>query len=386
MTPRKDTPQDRVAPDTAAPAIVAPDTMAPDTDASAPFGTDAKVAEVVVPAMSDPVSSAEPKALPAARQASRLGILGPLIGGALAAIGGFGLSHFNILGFATSDQTAEASALAQRLETAIAGLEAGQSALEAAQTAAAGEVAARIAALEDAPRADLSTLTDLEERLQTIEALPPGGNASTAALAAKLAEVERRLADLPASGAASAEVDAALARLAEVEAEAKARADAAAAEAEAAAQARARDVLATAAATGAAFDAELAAVANPDLQARLAPFVAGVATLTELQATFPDAARAALQVARATDAEAGWGTKLVDFLGAQTGARSLEPREGDSPDAILSRAEFALGEGRLADALAELTRLSPDVQAPLADWRTGAEARLAVDTALAEGR
>ncbi len=319
------------------------------------------------------------------KAAPRPGIMGPLLGGALAAIGGFGLSHFNVLGLSAPDHTAEVAALSQRLETAIAGLEAGQTSLQAAQTAAIGDLAARVAAVEGAPVTDLSGLADLDRRLQAIETLPSGGDASTAALAAKLADLERRLAEATATGADSAEVDAALARLAEVEADAKARADAATAAAEAATQARALEVLAAAAASGAAFDAELAAVADPDLQAQLAPFATGVASLADLQGTFPDAARAALQVARAADAEAGWGTRLVDFLGAQTGARSLSPRDGDSADAILSRAEFALGEGRLADALAELAPLAPEVQAPLADWRARADARLAVDAALAGG-
>ncbi len=368
MTRRKDTPED-AAPEAATGPEVTP------VEAVVEVTPDPAVQET-------PISNAPP---PVTRPAPRSGILGPLLGGALAAIGGFGLSHFNVLGLAAPDQSAEVTALSNRLDTAVAGLEAGQAGLGSTLRQEISALADRMAAVEARPDADLSGLADLDQRLQAIEALPPGGDASTTALAAQLADLQRRLDALPAGGANTAEVDAALARLAEVEAEAQARADAAAAAAESATQARARDVLAAAAATGAAFEAELAAVADPDLQAQLAPFAAGVASMADLQAAFPDAARAALQVARAADAEAGWSTRLIDFLGAQTGARSLEPREGDSPDAVLSRAEFALGEGRLADALAELDSLTPEVQAPLADWRKLAEARLAVDTALAEG-
>ena len=72
----------------------------------------------------------------------------------------------------------------------------------------------------------------------------------------------------------------------------------------------------------------------------------------------------------------------TDFLAAQTGARSLTPREGTDPDAILSRAEFALSEGRLADALAEVTTLPDPIRAPFSDWIARAEARLAVTAAL----
>jgi hypothetical protein len=87
----------------------------------------------------------------------------------------------------------------------------------------------------------------------------------------------------------------------------------------------------------------------------------GVPTLGQLQATFPDAARDALRVARETNTDDGWGGRFLDFLAAQTGARPLTPLEGDTPDAILSRADFALSEGRVADAVAELETLDPAV-------------------------
>jgi hypothetical protein len=60
----------------------------------------------------------------------------------------------------------------------------------------------------------------------------------------------------------------------------------------------------------------------------------------------------------------------------------LTPQEGTTPEAILSRADFAVTEGRLADALAEIATLPPDIQAVFADWTAKANARLAVDTAL----
>jgi hypothetical protein len=117
----------------------------------------------------------------------------------------------------------------------------------------------------------------------------------------------------------------------------------------------------------------------------LAPFAAGVATQDSLQGAFPDLARQVLALARDGAEADGWGSRLVDFLAAQTGARSLTPREGADPDAVLSRAEFALGEGRLADALAEIRALDPALRAPFDPWVTQAEARLAALAAL-EGR
>src|SRR5690606_16625940 len=67
----------------------------------------------------------------------------------------------------------------------------------------------------------------------------------------------------------------------------------------------------------------------------------GVPTQPALEARFPEAARAALAAARSADA-GGEGGGFGAFLKTQLGARSLEPREGTDPDAILSRAEAAL--------------------------------------------
>ena len=331
--------------------------------------------------LADPAEQTAP--LPSAPPARRSGVLGPLLGGALAALGGFGLSHFNVFGLAAPDSSVEVAALGQRLDVTLAELQAGQTDLDKGLRQGIDGLAGRVAVLETAPEADVSGLAALEQRLRVIEALPVGGEASTAALATQLAELERRIAALPTDAADTAKIDAALARLTAAEAEAVARAAEAAALAEATARARALEVLVTAVASGAGFESELAAVADPDLQAALAPHVAGVTSLAQLQADFPQAARAVLQLARAADTEAGWGTRLLDFLGAQTGARSLTPQEGADPDAILSRAEFALAEGRLPDALGELQALDPAIRAPLETWIAAAGARVAVDAALA---
>lgn len=325
--------------------------------------------------------NAETPVQPAAVSARRSGVLGPLLGGALAAIGGFGLSHFNVFGLAAPDQSAVVAEMGDR----VAALEAaaGDTAATDALRADVEAVAGRLEALESVPPVAAPDLSALEERLAAIEALPAGGDASTAALAAKLAELERRLGEQPSVD--QAEVTAALERLATAEAEAQARADEAAAAAEVALRAEAMGRLRDAAASGAGFETELAAVGDADLQTTLAPHVAGVATLEALQADFPEAARLALQLDRANAEGDGWGARFVDFLAAQSGARSLTPQEGDDADAVLSRAEFALADGRLGDAVAELKALDPTLQAPFADWLARAEARLAVMAAL-EGK
>ena len=99
----------------------------------------------------------------------------------------------------------------------------------------------------------------------------------------------------------------------------------------------------------------------------------GVPTLGELEADFPDAARAALAAVRAETGDPL--ASMGDFLRSELGIRSLEPREGDDPDAILSRAEAALGEGRLDAALGEVSALPEVGQAALSDWSARAGAR-----------
>lgn len=326
------------------------------------------------------------RAAPAAAP-KRSGILGPVLGGALAALGGFVLSHFNVLGMAPADQSQALAALDQRLTAGLAAAGSGATGVAAVQADLAA-LKDRVAGLEAAPSPespDLSRLDALDARLGAIEALPAEGDASTAALAAKLAELERRLAAQP-TAVDQGQVEAALARMEAAEAKAAQRTAEAVAAAEAAVQAVALDRLQAAVASGGAFEAELAAVSDPSLTQALQPHVAGVAPLSALQAEFPEVARMTLSLARDAAGDPGWGVRLVDFLTAQTGARSLTPREGTDPDAILSRAEFALGEGRLAESLAELGTLDPALLAPFQDWSAKATARLTVDQALASAQ
>lgn len=101
----------------------------------------------------------------------------------------------------------------------------------------------------------------------------------------------------------------------------------------------------------------------------------GAATLSMLQAEFPEQARTALAVARASGEDAGQ-QDLGSFLKRSLGARSVTPREGDDPDAILSRAESSINSGDLNTALTELDTLPEDAQAAIADWRAAADAHL----------
>lgn len=116
--------------------------------------------------------------------------------------------------------------------------------------------------------------------------------------------------------------------------------------------------------TGALNDLRETGVDVPEALAAVAE--RGVPTQTGLVEGFPDAARAALALARA---ETGVETSgMSGFLKSQLGLRSLSPREGDDPDAVLSRAEAALRDGRLGDALAEIETLPDAARTALAEW------------------
>ena len=369
-----------------------PESLSPETPESEATLSEAIVADPVTadPFVVEVASAPQPEPLPDPVPPSaprRPGILGPLLGGALAAIGGFALSHFNVLGFAPDSGVIPA--LTTQLDAATQ--------QQAAATAKLGTdltaLTDRVAVLESAPAPempDLSRLDTLDQRLAAIEAMPADGNASTAALTAKIADLEQRLATPPINGSDPAleqKLDDALARLTEAESAASARASEAEAATLNAARAQALDALSSAVETGQTFTTELQALNDPALTEALSPFAeTGAPTLAQLQTAFPDAARTALRAARDLGTKDGWGDRLVDFLAAQTGARPLTPQEGNTPDAILSRAEFALSEARVADALAELDALDPAVKPLLDPWIAQAKAHLAVAAALQAAR
>ena len=90
---------------------------------------------------------------------------------------------------------------------------------------------------------------------------------------------------------------------------------------------------------------------------------------------------AALQAARAgEDGTISGG--LGGFLRSQLGARSVAPREGDDPDAVLSRAEAALKAGELQTALTEIETLPEEAKAAMSDWITSARMRAQAQSAV----
>ena len=109
-----------------------------------------------------------------------------------------------------------------------------------------------------------------------------------------------------------------------------------------------------------------------------------VPTLEQLRANFPAAAReglaAALQEVQGSNGALGM---IGDFLRVQTGARSVEPREGNDPDAILSRADAAVKAGDIKGALEEIASLPQSGQQAMADWTASAGLWIEANAALA---
>ena len=92
-------------------------------------------------------------------------------------------------------------------------------------------------------------------------------------------------------------------------------------------------------------------------------------------------ARDALPIALRETAGDTLSARVGAFLQGQIGGRSLSPRDGDDPDAILSRAQGAVDQGDLSLALAELSALPAPAQAVFSDWVAQVEARLSVTEA-----
>lgn len=128
---------------------------------------------------------------------------------------------------------------------------------------------------------------------------------------------------------------------------------------------------------GGGFAPALAALGDVEVPPVLADAAdQGVPTLADLQKSFAEPARAALAAARRAEAGQGSaGDRIGAFLRTQFGARSLTPREGNDPDAILSRAEAALNAGELKDALDEIATLPEAGQQAMSGWVAKAQKR-----------
>lgn len=110
----------------------------------------------------------------------------------------------------------------------------------------------------------------------------------------------------------------------------------------------------------------------------------GTPSAEALKSAFPEAARLALAETSRVASEDGSAGSLTSIIMTQLGARSLEPREGDDPDAVLSRAEAAVKAGDLDTALTELAALPESGKAAFDQWVADATALRDARAAAAE--
>lgn len=291
-----------------------------------------------------------------------------LMGGVAAAVLGFGMARY---------------VLPDDFPFPKAGSADAQAALEklASEAKSADMVlAGRLEKLEAGP--DLSGLTTATD---AAKAAAEEASAKADALAERLTALEASVSELAtrpltegANPAAVAAYEAELAKLQAAMAEQRGALEALAKEAEdrrAAAQLTEQEAMVRNSITririavenGGPFAAELenlsaAGVEVPAVLAERAD--KGVPTIAALREAYPDAARAALAAARAGSTEGGIGAKITSLLGA----RSLAPKEGSDADAVLSRAEAALRDGRMTDALAEVETLPEVARVEMAGW------------------
>ncbi|MEO8243531.1 MAG: hypothetical protein ABI832_14600 [bacterium] len=344
------------------------------------------VAELAAEDVSTP-SVAPPDPVPPRRGSVVL----PIVGGVVAAVIGFGAAQVYPSLIPNADVAA--------LKTAFAA--------QTAETKALQDKVALLSADANKP-ADIG----LSDRITSVETslAAMASPADTSTLAARIDALDAKLAALPAASARATD-PADIARLqAEIDAlktngmpatvldEAKAELDSKVSELDTRLAGIKADAEAVAKATvnraalrqiqaaldsGGPYTSALADLANVDLPPVLADNAdSGLPSLQVLRDSFPLAARASIDAALRADMGETWTARLGAFLRGQTGARSLSPREGTDPDAVLSRAEAKLAAGDLPGALDEIAVLSPAGQAEMADWVAKAKLRLAAQAAV----
>ncbi|GGD15516.1 mitofilin family membrane protein [Aquisalinus flavus] len=107
----------------------------------------------------------------------------------------------------------------------------------------------------------------------------------------------------------------------------------------------------------------------------------GLPPISYLQYSFLDAARSALAAARREEATSPLGRFWANFVGLFS-VRRTGPQSGDSPSAIISRAEASLENGDLDAALRELSALDGEPADAMAPWIEEARARVEADQTL----
>ena len=320
----------------------------------------------------EPAGETRPSPVPEPQTAPvRSGGFVPLVlGGLVAGLCGWGAATYLLPASDNSEAMAQQAQRIEAMESRIADFASNDTA----------ELEARLAELDGA-MADMSARLDAMESGLTGQepgAAPVDFSQDIADLRAMLARQEEELSDM---------MSAASEALTETRQEAESIQENTLAAANAAIARAAVAKVEAALESGAPFndavselDEALSADVPDALRARADD---GVTSLAALQARFPDLARDSLAAARRAGVAGEESGALTAFLRNQFNVRSVAPQDGGSVDAVLSRAEAALRDGRLTDAVAEVQTLPSEAAEPLAGWLADAEARLAAIDAAA---
>ena len=373
-------------------------------------------------------TAAEPEPVKTKKSAKRKGgFMANILGGLIAAAIGFGAATYTGLFSpdntrmtgAISGQASRLASLEMQLEEMTAN--AGSTASDAIATqfdalgAQLGEqFAARVdgltgtlASMQDGLSALELQLGDLEGRLSDAESRPITGGDSAAqqALAAYEADLDALRTELTQqtesnkalaadlekrAAAAQTEMESAAERAAELQREAEKQTQLIQEKAEARATSAAlREALVSLDAslkTGVSYERSLGALGE---SAEIPPVLVenartGISSLTELRDSFPPLAREALDASIRETVGDDVASRAIAFFRAETRVRSLTPREGNDPDAVLSRAEAALRDSNYRTALEELSALPQSGQQVMSEWMTRLRTRLEVTEAADE--
>lgn len=281
-----------------------------------------------------------------------------------------------------ASQTTELSGNVEQIQSAVSEIQNQVAGLEPAEGGVPQETLDELRAAADEGVAGLAQqLTEMSERMDSLEAQVEEAAQSGGGTGQDLSAYESQLDEL------QQQLDDQRAQIAETEEQAQ--------QMQQEAQAQTRAVTARAALTrvqaavegGGSFDtalADLQSATDAQVPAVLRDSAgSGLATLGQLQRRFPDAARAALDASlQSTAGEGGMMDRVGKFLQAQTGARSIEPREGDGPDAVLSRAGAAVDQGNIEDALSELDSLPDAGREAMSEWIEAAQTRVEATAAV----
>lgn len=308
------------------------------------------------------------------------GFLAGLLGAALAiacGVGALWLSNPDLLRGKTPQP--DLTPVTSRIDaqaTDIAGLSDAVKALQAEDKPDAVDLTARLEAVEAAQATLSQDFATLRSRIETLEARPAtvvnGGDEGTAAMRDELERQRNALEVLVRETRQRIESASAEAQALQSGAEAAARTAMTRA-----AMTRLQAALEAGGPYAVALD-DLAASTGQEMpEALRAQAATGVPSLADLRTRYPDAARAALDasIRAGLPEDAGPMDRVGAFLRSQTGARSTSPRDGDDPDAVLSRAEAALAGGDLTATFAALDTLPEAGRAAMSDWRSAAETR-----------